>query len=42
VTGFDEYRAQPELRRLLNGRFPVLTETDDYVIFDLRRSAEPE
>jgi hypothetical protein len=42
VTDLDEYNAQPELRRLLTAGFPVLAETGEYVIFDLRRSTHAE
>lgn len=41
VTLFDELERQPELKSLLYNRYPVLDETGDYIIFDLRHPLKP-
>jgi hypothetical protein len=40
VTAFAEFDQQPDLKRLLYARYPVLVETESYIIFDLRASNE--
>jgi len=41
VADWDEYERQPELKRLLEGRFPAAGRGDGYVIFDLRALRQP-
>jgi 4-amino-4-deoxy-L-arabinose transferase-like glycosyltransferase len=36
VTQFDEFNAQAELKKMMYDTFPVLQDTDDYLIFDLK------
>jgi 4-amino-4-deoxy-L-arabinose transferase-like glycosyltransferase len=36
VTLFSEYEAQPELKTLLTQNYPVYSEGDGYILFDLR------
>jgi 4-amino-4-deoxy-L-arabinose transferase-like glycosyltransferase len=36
VTMFSEYDAQPDLKNKLTGNYPVLSEGDGYLLFDLR------
>ncbi|MHC1783418.1 MAG: ArnT family glycosyltransferase [Anaerolineaceae bacterium] len=40
VTLFSEYEAQPELKELLTQNYPVYSEGDGYILFDLRHSLE--
>lgn len=42
VTVFDELERQPVLKRLLYDNYPILDESDDYVIFDLRHPPQPK
>ncbi|PJF39396.1 MAG: hypothetical protein CUN54_08820, partial [Phototrophicales bacterium] len=35
VTNFEEFARQPELEAYLNDNFPIIAETDDYIIYDL-------
>jgi hypothetical protein len=39
VTNLQEFEAQPDLEHLLSANFPVLLQTDDYLIYDLRKKA---
>ena len=36
VTDMDARNVQPELEAFLRSRYPVVAETDDYLVFDLR------
>ena len=36
VTDMDAWHVQPELEAFLRSRYPVVAETDDYLVFDLR------
>ncbi len=36
VTDLQDYRKQPDLVEFLTGNFPILVQTDEYLIFDLR------
>ena len=36
VTDMDAWNVQPELEAFLRSRYPVVAETDDYLVFDLR------
>jgi hypothetical protein len=40
VTNLKELDLQKDLKALLFERFPILTQTDDYLIFDLRKKDE--
>jgi 4-amino-4-deoxy-L-arabinose transferase-like glycosyltransferase len=40
VTEFQEFEAQADLKEYLTVRFPILNETKDYIIFDLRREID--
>lgn len=40
ITDLDEYKKQAELRQLLTQKFPILAQTDDYLIFDLREASK--
>ncbi len=37
VTAFTEYEQQPELKALLEGRYPVALQGDGYILYDLRQ-----
>jgi len=37
VTDLKELERQPQLKEILTSRFPVLSQSNDYVIFDLRK-----
>lgn len=41
ITLFSEFDAQPELKDLLYQNFPVFSEGDGYLIFDLRHPSNP-
>ncbi len=41
VTLFNELESQPELKSLLYNHYPILDETGDYIIFDLRHPTKP-
>jgi dolichyl-phosphate-mannose-protein mannosyltransferase len=41
VTYLTEYHEQPKLNDFLRNHFPVLTEKEDYIIFDLRNPLTP-
>jgi hypothetical protein len=41
VTQFNEFDAQADLKDKMYASFPVLEETDDYLIFDLRHPLKP-
>ncbi len=36
VTNFQEFDRQPDLKKLLNQKYPILVQNDNYLIFDLR------
>jgi hypothetical protein len=36
VTQFDEFNSQGELKKMMYDTFPVVQDTDDYLIFDLK------
>jgi hypothetical protein len=36
VTMFSEFDAQPDLKNELTSKYPVLSEGDGYILFDLR------
>jgi len=38
VTNFKDFEKQPDLQSFLWNKFPVLAQTEDYLIFDLRKS----
>jgi 4-amino-4-deoxy-L-arabinose transferase-like glycosyltransferase len=40
VTLFSEYESQPELKELLTQNYPVYSEGDGYILFDLRHPLE--
>lgn len=40
ITAFKEFDKQPDLRKFLYYNFPVLAQTEDYLIFDLRKMSE--
>ncbi len=42
ITYIEDYRKQPDLVEFLAGNFPVLVQTDDYLIFDLRNRVDPD
>lgn len=37
VTDFAEFAAQPELKQFLTSQYPVMTQTDEYIIFALTK-----
>ncbi len=37
ITEFSEFEEQVDLREFLNTNFPVIAQTEDYIIFDLRK-----
>ncbi len=37
VTEFNEFEAQRDLKIFLNTTFPVIAQSEDYIIFDLRK-----
>jgi hypothetical protein len=41
ITMFSEFDAQPELKTELTSKFPVLSEGDGYLLFDLRHPKQP-
>jgi len=40
ITAFEEFDNQPDLKEFLYNNFPVLAQTKDYLIFDLRKMSE--
>lgn len=36
VTAFDEFNSQGEFKKMIMDGFPILEQTDDYIIFDLK------
>jgi hypothetical protein len=36
VTAFGEYDSQAEFKKMMTDAFPVLEQTDDYIIYDLK------
>jgi hypothetical protein len=40
VTAFEEFNKQTDLKDFLNANFPVLTQGDEYLIYDLRKMSE--
>ena len=42
ITAFNELEKQKDLKDFLNLNFPVLAQSDDYLIFDLRKMSEHE
>lgn len=40
ITAFDEFESQSELKRLLTSQYPLLVQTDDYIIYDLRKRSD--
>ena len=40
VTNFKQFENQPELKEKLFSTYPVLEQTDDYIIFDLQHTLE--
>lgn len=37
ITAFDEFDKQADLKDFLKSNFPVFTQSDDYLVFDLRK-----
>lgn len=35
VTAFDEFNSQGEFKKMMTDEFPIIEQTDDYIIFDL-------
>jgi hypothetical protein len=42
VTMFGEFDKQPEVKNLLNTHYPVFSQTDEYVIFDLQHPQQTQ
>jgi len=40
VTAFNEFNKQKDLKDFLNANFPLLTQNDEYLIYDLRKMSE--
>jgi 4-amino-4-deoxy-L-arabinose transferase-like glycosyltransferase len=40
VTAFEEFNKQTSLKDFLNANFPLLTKSDEYLIYDLRKMSE--
>lgn len=40
ITAFDEFDKQQDLKEMLNSNFPIVAQSDDYLIFDLRTMSE--
>lgn len=40
VTDFEEFEKQPDLKDFLYNNFPVISKSEDYLIFDLRKMSE--
>jgi 4-amino-4-deoxy-L-arabinose transferase-like glycosyltransferase len=41
VTMFSEFDAQPDLKEMLNKNYPVFSEGDGFILYDLRHSQNP-
>jgi len=41
ITSREEFNKQEDLKVLLNGKYPLLIENDDYLIYDLRENKNP-
>jgi hypothetical protein len=41
VTMFNELDSQPELKQILQSGYPVVDETGDYILYDLRHPLQP-
>jgi hypothetical protein len=42
VTDFDEFNRQPELKKRLVGSYPISSQGDGYLIFDLKKLAQQD
>jgi hypothetical protein len=42
VTDFDEFNRQPELKKRLVGSYPISSQGDGYLIFDLKNLAQQD
>jgi hypothetical protein len=42
ITNFEELDVQPDLRSYLTQNFPIAAQTEDYLVFDLRRPVKPQ
>lgn len=40
ITDFSELNKQPDLKRFLNTNFPVIAQSEGYIIFDLRKMSD--
>jgi len=40
VTALDEFYNQPDLKNFLESNFPVISASDDYLVFDLRKMSQ--
>jgi len=38
VTAFGEFDSQAEFKKMMTDNFPVLEQTDDYIIYDLKHA----
>lgn len=42
VTAFRDFEEQADLKSFLTSKFPIAAQSDDYLIFDLRETLDPE
>ena len=42
ITKLEELQEQPDLMEFLIESFSIATQTEDYLVFDLRRPVKPE
>jgi hypothetical protein len=42
ITKLEELEVQPDLRSYLTQNFPIAAQTEDYLVFDLRRPVKPQ